>query len=444
MRVRDLIDRLNDTKKYVNSVILEREAEVDSAFLGVISRNSVLYVGDVGAAKTQLIEEIADMCGLTLFNTLMSQSTKPEQIFGPADVPALAKGVQRRKIDGYAPTAQMLFLDEIFKANSVVLNPLLWLLNEHKFRNDDEGIIHCPLVATFAASNEIPQDEESRPIYDRFLLRHKVQYIKSQANMHKLLQMAMGRFEVKKPEPLGLKTINLLRKAASLVDVPGEVWETMIHTRNQVQRATGIEISDRRMGRAVRLVQAHALMNYRKEAEVADIDVLANLFWDNPDHIRKVRSIVVARSGQVKGDLMSYIELAESVYDKSIKTGGVSAGLKKLRDIIKVTRALQSQSGKAIHRQVVNYARQLKDMVQQRKTFDLTVLQDAKGKDWFKLSEQSASVWTADQLRSVGFRWRRSLGYWWISGAGKASRKQVTARIISKLNVQPTFHQLGE
>jgi len=82
--------------------------------------------------------------------------------------------------------------------------------------------------------------------------------------------------------------------------------------------------------------------------------------------------------------------------------------------------------------------------MQQRKSFDMTVLQDAHGKDWYKLSEQSASVWTADQLRSVGFKWRRTLGYWWVPAGGKTSRKQITARIINKLNVQPTFHQLGE
>lgn len=444
MKVRDLIDRLNDVKKYVNATILEREAEIDSAFLGVISRNSVLFIGDVGAAKTQLAEAVAEMCGLTLFSTLISQSTKPEQIFGPIDVPAFAKGIQRHKIEGYAPTAQLLLLDEVFKGNSITLNPLLWLLNENKFRNGDEGILHCPLVTTFGASNEIPMDDESRPIYDRFLLRHKVSYIKAQSNMHKLLQMALGKHEVKRPEPLGLKTVNMLRKASSMVHIPAEVWETMIHTRNQVQRATSIEISDRRMARGVRLVQTHALLNYRKEAEVADIDILANLLWDNPDHIRKVRSIVVARSGQVKGDLMSYIELSESVYDKAVKTGGISAGLKKLMEVIKVTRDLESQSGKSIHRQVVNYARQLKEMLQQRKTFDMTVLQDARGRDWFKLAESSASVWTADQLRSVGFKWKRTLGYWWIPAAGKSSRKAVTARIITKLNVQPTFHQIGE
>lgn len=140
MSIRDLLDQMHNVKKYINLNLLEREAEIDSAFLGIVSRNSVLYIGDVGAAKTQLVEAVADMCGLTFFNTLMSQTTKPEQIFGPIDVPAYAKGIQRRKIDGYAPTAQIIHLDEIFKATSVILDPLLWLLNENKFRNDDEGI----------------------------------------------------------------------------------------------------------------------------------------------------------------------------------------------------------------------------------------------------------------------------------------------------------------
>lgn len=444
MSIRDLLDQMHNVKKYINLNLLEREAEIDSAFLGIVSRNSVLYIGDVGAAKTQLVEAVADMCGLTFFNTLMSQTTKPEQIFGPIDVPAYAKGIQRRKIDGYAPTAQIIHLDEIFKATSVILDPLLWLLNENKFRNDDEGIILCPTVTTFGSSNEIPTDDGSRAIYDRFLLRHEVSYIKTQSNMHKLLKMAMGTYSIKRPEKLSLDTITRLRNASSKVHVPADVWDTIIATRNQVQRATNIPISDRRMARAVRLVQTNALFHYRKEVERSDIEVLANLFWDNPEHIRKIRAIVIARSGQVKGDLMSYIETAESVYDKAVKTGSIAAGRRKLKEIIKVTAGLETQSGRNIHRQVVNFSRQLKEMMEQRQTFNLTIMQDAAGHTWFKLAEASAALWTGDQLRTAGFKWKRTLGYWWIPAGKSATKKKVAARIIAKLNVQPTFHRIGE
>ena len=131
LKIATIMQKVRAIRKYINQCVLERESETDSALLAVMSGKSCLLLGDAGAAKTQQIQLVSKMLGLSLFDTLMSESTKPESIFGPVDVPALAKGIQRFKIDGYAPTAQIIFLDEVFKASGVILNPLLWLLNKH-------------------------------------------------------------------------------------------------------------------------------------------------------------------------------------------------------------------------------------------------------------------------------------------------------------------------
>lgn len=444
MKIKDTLLRLWDIRKYVNNVVLERESETDSSLMTLMAGESCLFIGDAGAAKTQHIHVLTEMMGLTLFDTLMSESTKPESIFGPIDVPALANGIQRTKISGYAPDSEVLFLDEIFKANNVVLNPLLWLLNEHKFRNGDDGVLECPTLAVFAASNEIPTDTASRPIYDRFLIRHEVGYIRSTNNMHKLFDIATGTHKTNKPAHLTKDDVLLLQKATKLVKVESEIWETMIKTRDQIKRATGVVVSDRRLAKSVSIVQAHALLHGRKRAEPGDIDVLSNIFWDTREQIRKVRNAVAAQSGFVKGDLLSYIETAESIYDKAIKTGGVGEALTKIKGILKVTKRFHTQTGRGIHNTVLDFGRKLQTMKKQRKDFQVIVMLDERDKEWLKLSEATSQLWTANQLRSVGFKSRRSLGYWWMPAHKKSTKKVLASRIEKKLKVIPQFHAIGE
>ena len=120
--IKDIMKKVQRIRSYINECVLERESETDSALLAVMSGQSCLLLGDAGAAKTQQIQLMSSMLGLSLFDTLMSESTKPESIFGPVDVPALAKGIQRVKIEGYAPTAEIIFLDEVFKASGIISN----------------------------------------------------------------------------------------------------------------------------------------------------------------------------------------------------------------------------------------------------------------------------------------------------------------------------------
>jgi hypothetical protein len=78
------------------------------------------------------------------------------------------------------PEADFVFLDELFNANSAILNNLLTVLNERVYRRGAE-IHHLPLLSLFSASNQLPEDEALRALFDRFLLRCPVENLRRES-----------------------------------------------------------------------------------------------------------------------------------------------------------------------------------------------------------------------------------------------------------------------
>src|SRR4029077_15932516 len=76
--------------------------------------------------------------------------------------------------------AEFVFLDELFNANSAILNNLLTVLNERVYRRGAETH-RLPLLSLFSASNHLPDDDALRALFDRFLLRCQVRNLKPDA-----------------------------------------------------------------------------------------------------------------------------------------------------------------------------------------------------------------------------------------------------------------------
>ncbi len=425
-----LIDKIDVLRKQLNSRVLERTSETEGILLAILSGVSCLFLGDVGTAKTMQVQLAAKMLGLSTFDILLSETTKPEHIFGPTDIPALAKGVQRTKIDGYAPSAEVLFFDEIFKANAIVLNPLLWLINEKIYRNGDDGIIQCPVKATFAASNEIPTDSMLKAIYDRMVLRYEVFYLKTEENMRQMMTSFLAASEV--IEPLFTqKEVEKLRRAVKQIEVPDEIKDIVIKIRHQVQEACNITISDRRLAQSLRVIQANALLAKRKQAEIQDTEILANIFWSKPEQRSKVQTIVLAHASSDIGDILSYEEEADSFWNRGVQTGDMLTAAQKIRALLVSLKTYTSPAGRTVYERIRAKYRRAKSILEDRKTLHLTKISLGKSVI-YKLNAASASLWTIDQLRKAGFKYRRTGSYWYVPKGGTSKIKVLGAQVKIK------------
>jgi len=154
-----------------------REEEARVAVLALLTRSHAVFVGEPGTAKSALVRRLSHLINCTYFYYLLSKYTVPDELVGAIDPVAYKSGKFVRNIQGKLPTAELAFIDEVFKGSSETLNTLLNIMNERIFVDADGSVYQCPLHSLYGASNELPADSELAAFYDRFLLRHFVRRI---------------------------------------------------------------------------------------------------------------------------------------------------------------------------------------------------------------------------------------------------------------------------
>jgi MoxR-like ATPase len=285
----DLVDgaavlksRLQRIRDALSQGLIERDIPIRLALLAALAGEHVLLIGPPGTAKSELARRLRlAFTGQTYFERLLTRFSVPEELFGPLSIKALEEDKYQRQIDGYLPTAAVAFLDEIFKANSAILNALLTLLNEREFDNGTQRI-KTPLVSVVGASNELPQEEELLALYDRFLVRYHVGPV-SDDGFGKLLNLR-GQAKPAIDTTLMLTTADLehIHAAALKVTVPAEVASLLKAMRKHCQ-GQKILVSDRRWRKALFLLQVAAYTDGRSAVSVWDCWLLQHCLWHKPD-----------------------------------------------------------------------------------------------------------------------------------------------------------------
>ncbi|MCZ2343337.1 MAG: AAA family ATPase [Bacteroidales bacterium] len=152
---------------------VNKDEILDLMTVAAVAQEPLLLVGPPGTAKSDLVLKFKDALGLSeddYFEYMLTRFTEPSEIIGAIDIKELRDGRYVRKKEGKLPTARLVFLDEIFKSNSAILNILLTIINERKFYQEGKPE-PVPLKVLFAATNEIPEQGELAALKDRFVLK---------------------------------------------------------------------------------------------------------------------------------------------------------------------------------------------------------------------------------------------------------------------------------
>ena len=309
--------RLAPIIEHLNRNLLEREEAVRLCVLSALARESIFLLGPPGVAKSLIARRIKELFPreARAFEYLMNRFSTPDEIFGPVSIVGLKADRLQRKTESYLPTADVVFLDEIWKAGPSIQNALLTAINEKIFRNDgvDQPI---PLRALVSASNELPAENEGlEALWDRFLLRLEVNNIEIAEHRHEMIrggsQMQVGipddqRFTVSELASLDHQIDNIVipDEVLGLIDNLIAQIERFNHEQRErreneqdpekAKQFRGMYVSDRRWKKIGRLLRTSALCNSRFAVNELDCYLIAYCIWNDQEQIHRARQMVIA------------------------------------------------------------------------------------------------------------------------------------------------------
>jgi len=281
------IAKLGEIRDQLNRAFLERAELIDGALAALLSHHHVLLIGPPGTAKSMLADELcARIEGANYFQWLLTRFSTPEELFGAVSLKGLEQDDYRRVTTHKLPEAHIAFLDEIFKANSSILNALLTLINERTFHNGRERI-PTPLITMLGASNELPDEEELSALYDRFMFRFITGYITEDFHFLKMLDGAAAETRT----TLSFTELNALAGAVATVKVPGAILNEIAELRRILGREH-IVVSDRRWKNSLDVLRAHAIIFGRSVVIEDDLMFLEHVLWKDPEERPKVTELL--------------------------------------------------------------------------------------------------------------------------------------------------------
>lgn len=284
--------------------VYEKEEVIRLALLAAISGESIFLLGPPGVAKSLIARKLkyAFRDGKS-FEYLMNKFSTPDEIFGPVSIKKLKdEDKYERLTEKYLPGANIVFLDEIWKAGPSIQNALLTILNEKVYRNGEQEV-EVNIRAIISASNEVPRHADGvDALWDRFLLRYYITEIRNHKNFIQMITSTEDVYEDKVPEDAKItaEEYENWSKSIDQIQIPEEVSSTIQllkhkiteHNERQASPEEQILVYDRRWKKIIRLLRTSAFLNNREKVDLMDCFLIGHCLWSRPSEFEKINQML--------------------------------------------------------------------------------------------------------------------------------------------------------
>lgn len=292
-------DKLNGLRDELRAALKEREHVVDGAIAAAVAGEHVFLLGPPGTAKSMLSRLLARAFEGTYFEKLLTRYTEPNELFGPIDLRRWSEqGEYVRATAGYLPEAQFVFLDEVWKANSAILNSLLTAINERVFH--DGGEAHdIPLEMVVSASNELPEGSELEAMFDRFAFRFDVRWVREPESFGAMLRGELPGVEAR----VDMDELAAARAAAREVHLGDDAIESLFKLRAALARE-GVEVSDRSWVKIAGVLRSVAWLEGEDEVDPLHFERIVDCLWREPKQRPKIATVVAQHASPALADAL--------------------------------------------------------------------------------------------------------------------------------------------
>jgi MoxR-like ATPase len=285
------LEKLQQLREQLQNVYLDRSEAIDLIMVGLLSKMHIFLGGKPGTGKTELAKAVSEaITGTTFFHYLMTKTTVAEEVLGAPDLAELQKGKFVRDTEAMLPEAHLALMDEIGKANSIVRNSALGLMNEREFLNGKTKL-QSPLITMIGCSNELLDGEEDGAFWDRLSLRYMVDYLGDEDLRILLLRKTGNIYSPKITTMLSLAELEQMQTDVKNVTFPAPVIDSLIDLQRELKKENYI-VSTRKYVQIVTILKAYAYLQEEPEVSEDSFEILNHVIWNHPREQALIRKIV--------------------------------------------------------------------------------------------------------------------------------------------------------